>query len=66
MQRADERDDVRERAPEPIELPDHERVAGAQHLEGAAEAGSVGDGPAAHVLVDALAAGQGQRVALQL
>ncbi len=60
-----ERDQVLERAAEPVEAPDDQGVAGPRHLEREGEAGPLGPGAADPVLVDLLAAGGGERVALQ-
>jgi hypothetical protein len=67
LQRAHQLHHMGERAADPVQLPDHERIAGADHVQRTGEAGSVGDGTATRVLVDPLRldAGGEQRVALQ-
>ena len=68
MQPGHKFDDVPEGAADPVELPDHEGVAVADHLQRAGKAGAVGDGAGACVLLNSLRrdAGGKQRVPLQV
>jgi hypothetical protein len=65
FERADGVDQVPQAAPEPIELPHHQRVAGPQVVEGAGEFGPLRDRAARLLAEHALAARGLQRVELQ-
>ena len=57
--------DMAQRAADAVELPNHERIVPTELIKCPGKAGAFGDGAAAGVLVQALAAGRLQGVALQ-
>lgn len=59
-------DQVAQGAAEPVELPDHQGVAGAELVEDGGELGAVGAGAAGAVGEHAVAAGLGERVDLEV
>jgi hypothetical protein len=65
LKRADQFDNMGKRPADPIEFPDHQRVALAQRVQRTGWSGPVGDAAAACVVVDTLAARALQRVTLE-
>jgi hypothetical protein len=59
-------DQVAQGAAEPIQLPDHQGVAGAELIKGSGELGAVPTGPAGAVDEDPVAAGGSKRVDLEV
>jgi hypothetical protein len=66
LQIADEADDVGQRASDPVELPHHERIALARCVERLGQARAVGRAARTNVVVDPLASGARERIALQV
>ena len=65
LQPGDQLDDVAERAADTVEFPHRERIARTKVVKRLGQAGPVGDGAAAGVLIQAIAAGALQRITLQ-
>ena len=61
-----ELDDVGQRAPDAVELPHHQRIARTRHLERTGKTRPFGRTPGAGIVVDTLAAGLRDGVALQI